>query len=91
MPAYRTCNANVTVDIIEPRSMFERRLQQLDLRLSRTFQLGGSRRLRGNFDLYNVLNASNVLNMNTQYGTTWTNVTQILSGRLLRVGAQFDF
>ena len=29
--------------------------------------------------------------MNTQYGPTWTNVTQILSGRLLRVGAQFDF
>ena len=71
--------------------MFEPRLQQVDLRISRVFQLGGSRRLRGNFDVYNVLNASNVLNMNTQYGATWTNVTQILSGRLLRVGAQFDF
>ena len=90
-PTTGACNANVTVDVIEPRSMFEKRLQQLDLRLSRTFQLGGSRRLRGNFDVYNVLNASNVLNMNTQYGATWTNVTQILSGRLLRVGAQFDW
>ena len=64
-PPTGACNANVTVDVIEPRSMFEQRLQQLDLRLSRTFQLGGSRRLRGNFDVYNVLNASNVLNMNT--------------------------
>jgi hypothetical protein len=90
-PPTGACNANVTVDIIEPRSMFEPRLQQVDLRLSRVFQLGGSRRLRGNFDVYNVLNASNVLNMNTQYGATWTNVTQILSGRLLRVGAQFDW
>ena len=27
----------------------------------------------------------------TTNGATWTNVTQILSGRLLRVGAQFDF
>jgi hypothetical protein len=85
------CNANVTIDIIPPRSMFEPRLQQVDLRISRVFRLGGTRRLRGNFDVYNLLNASNVLNMNTQYGTTWTNVNQILSGRLLRVGAQFDF
>jgi hypothetical protein len=71
--------------------MFEDRLQQVDLRLSRVFSLGGSRRLRGNFDVYNLLNASNVLNMNTTYGASWTNVTQILSGRLLRLGAQFDF
>ena len=85
------CNANVTVELIPPRSMFEERLQQVDLRISRVFRLGGARRLRGNFDVYNLLNASNVLNMNTTYGPTWTNVTQILSGRLLRVGAQFDF
>jgi hypothetical protein len=85
------CNANVTVELIPPRSMFEARLQQVDLRLSRVFRLGGTRRVRGNFDVYNVLNAGNVLNMNTTYGPTWTNVTQILSGRLLRVGAQFDF
>ena len=85
------CTANVTVELIPPRSMFEERLQQVDLRISRVFGLGGSRRVRGNFDVYNLLNASNVLNMNTTYGSTWTNVTQILSGRLLRVGAQFDF
>jgi len=85
------CNANVTVEIIPPRSKFEARLQQVDLRVSRVFRLGGARRVRGNFDVYNVLNASNVLNMNTAYGPTWTNVLQILSGRLLRVGAQFDF
>ena len=86
-----TCTANVTVDLIPARTMFEDRLQQVDLRLSKVFSLGGSRRLRGNFDVYNLLNASNVLNMNTTYGPTWTNVTQILSGRLLRLGAQFDF
>ena len=86
-----TCTANVTVELIPARTMFEDRLQQVDLRLSKVFNLGGSRRLRGNFDVYNLLNASNVLNMNTTYGPTWTNVTQILSGRLLRLGAQFDF
>ena len=34
------CNANVTVDIIEPRSMFEARLQQVDLRISRVVPAG---------------------------------------------------
>jgi hypothetical protein len=63
----------------------------VDLRFSKAIRLGGTHRLRGNLDVYNVLNASNVLNMNTQYGATWRNVTQILSGRLFRVGAQFDF
>jgi hypothetical protein len=29
--------------------------------------------------------------MNTTYGAAWKTPTQILSGRLLRVGAQFDF
>ena len=90
-PIGGACTANVTVDLIPARTMFEERLQQVDLRISRVFRLGGSRRLRGNFDVYNLFNASNVLNMNTTYGPTWTNVTQILSGRLLRLGAQFDF
>jgi hypothetical protein len=85
------CNANVTIELTPPRSMFEPRLQQLDLRTSRAFRLGGTRRLRANLDVYNVLNASNVLNMNAQFGPSWRNVTQILAGRLLRVGAQFDF
>jgi hypothetical protein len=85
------CNANVTIPLIPDKTMFEDRLQQVDLRFSRVFRFGGTTALRANLDIYNVLNASNVLNMNTNYGATWTNVTQILSGRLLRIGAQFDF
>jgi len=29
--------------------------------------------------------------MNTTYGSTWKDVTQILNGRQLRVSVQFDF
>ena len=89
-----TCNGTVSVDLIPPNTIFEPRLQQVDLRFSRSFRLGGTRRVRGNFDVYNVFNASNVLNMNTTYsppGGVWQDVTQILGGRLLRVGAQLDF
>ena len=89
--AAAVCNANVTVDIIEPQTMYEPRQQQLDLRLSRLFRLGSTRRLRGNFDIYNLCNASDVLAQSNAYGPTWRNVTSILTGRMLRVGAQYDF
>lgn len=86
-----TCNANVTVELIPPTVLFEPRLQQLDLRFSRAVPLGGTRRLRADFDVYNVFNASNVLSMNTTYGAGWRDVRQILGGRLVRLGGQFDF
>ena len=86
-----TCNANVTVDLIPPTELFEPRLQQLDLRFSRIVRLGGTRRLRADFDIYNLFNASNVISMNTTYGSVWQDVRQILGGRLVKLGAQFDF
>jgi carboxypeptidase family protein len=89
--AAAACNANVTIDLIPPQTMFESRQQQLDLRFSRLFRLGSTRRLRGNLDIYNVINASDVLAQSTTYGPTWRNVTSILTGRMLRVSAQFDF
>ena len=86
-----TCNANRTIELIPPSTLFEPRLQQVDLRFSRVFQMGGTRRVRPSLDIYNLLNASNVINMNVTYGSAWKDATQILSGRLLRLGAQFDF
>ena len=89
-----TCAANVTVELLPPNTVFEPRLQQVDLRFSKIVRLGRTRRLRGDVDVYNILNASNVLNMNTTYsppGGVWQDVTQILGGRLVRLGARFDF
>ena len=85
------CNANRTVELIAPQTMFEPRLQQVDLRFSRVFRFGGTRRLRPSLDVYNLLNASNVINENITYGPAWRDAVQILSGRLLRIGAQLDF
>ena len=86
-----TCNANVTVELLPPTEVFEPRLQQLDLRFSRIFGLGATRRVRADFDIYNLFNANNVISMNTTYGSGWRDVRQILGGRLIRLGAQFDF
>lgn len=86
-----TCNANVTVDLIPPTVLFEPRLQQVDFRFSRILRLGGTRTLRGDLDIYNIVNAGNVLSMNTTYGAGWQDVRQILGGRLVRLGGQFGF
>lgn len=85
-----TCTATVTVPLVPTGQMFEPRLQQLDLRVSRTFRLD-KLRMRGNLDVANIFNASNVLNLQRQYGPTYLNVLQIMGGRLVKVGAQFDF
>src|SRR5262249_7329808 len=52
-----TCNANVNVELIALNTRYEDRLQQFDLRFTRLFKLKRVT-LRGNFDIYNVLNGS---------------------------------
>jgi hypothetical protein len=85
------CNATLRTELVPPNTMFEPRLTQVDVRVSRLFRLGGTSRLRGTLDIYNVFNASNVLSMTPTYGPAWLNAAQVLSARLLRIGAQLDF
>jgi hypothetical protein len=80
----------VTTELIAPNSMFEDRIRQLDIRLTRVFKIGGAR-AQGMFDVYNVLNASPVLAVNTRYGPSWLRVQDIMAGRLFKIGAQLDF
>ena len=89
-------DANVTVNVMKPFSTFGDRIQQIDLRFAKSIPIGAGRRLRGNFDLYNFLNSSVVLTQNNTYPgagarSTWQQPTQILGGRLMKVGVQIDF
>lgn len=82
---------NQILSLIVPNTQFEKRITQVDMRLTRIFRLGGARRFQVMFDLYNVLNANSVLSINTRFGAAWLTPTQILAGRLAKFGAQFDF
>ena len=77
-------------NLVEPQTMFEDRIQQVDVRFSRSFQVRGVR-VQGMLDIYNVLNASPILAINTTYGPSWLNPTSILDARLFKVGMQLDF
>jgi hypothetical protein len=83
--------ANVTVtNIIEPMTMFEERLNQLDIRFIRNFRVAGVR-VQGTFDVYNAFNAAAVLAENYQYGATWRSPTSVLDARIFKVGVQMEF
>ncbi|HEY7172444.1 MAG TPA: carboxypeptidase regulatory-like domain-containing protein [Vicinamibacterales bacterium] len=83
--------ANVTVDVIAPQTVFEDRINQLDMRFTKRFRLGGGVRLDANLDLYNVINGSSILATNGRYGSSWLTPTQVLGGRLFKFGAQLNF
>jgi hypothetical protein len=88
-----TCNQTVVVDLIPPFSLYGDRIQQVDLRFSRNFPLG-TRKLQGNFDIYNILNASTVLNEQPGFRVVdnqWRNAIQIMGGRLVKFSAQLTF
>jgi hypothetical protein len=84
------CTATVSIALLEPNTRRENRLSQLDLRLIKRVQIGGSR-LQGVLDVYNVFNRSNVLLVNTNYGREWLRPTEVLPGRLFKFGVQLDF
>jgi hypothetical protein len=88
------CTGTLTINnLIEPFTMREDRLTQLDLRATKTFNLG-PKRLQAMFDVYNVFNAATILSQVSTYSpgpTGWLRPTRILGGRLFKFGAQFDF
>ncbi len=83
---------NVTIDLLPAGSAY------LSTIASRNW-MSGSRRccasarrtLQANVDLYNALNASTVLQVNSTYGPNWLMPTQILDARLLKFSVQVDF
>ncbi len=78
------------VALVEPNTLYEDRLTQVDLRFAKIFRAGRAR-LRADFDLYNVLNARTILAVNSTYGTQWRRPSSVLGGRMWKLGGQFDF
>ncbi|MBZ5559438.1 MAG: carboxypeptidase regulatory-like domain-containing protein [Acidobacteriia bacterium] len=76
--------------LIAPGTMYGDRVTQLDARFGKMFRVQRYR-IQASLDLFNVLNSSAILALNTTYGSAWQNPTQILQGRLAKVGMQIDF
>jgi hypothetical protein len=80
-----------TVNLIQPDSVHGDRLNQVDVRFSKRFNLGSSARVAVNADLYNLTNSNWIIGYTSTYGPNFMRPAQVLSPRLFKLGAQFDF
>jgi hypothetical protein len=82
--------ATATIDLIPFGSVFADRINQVDFRVTKSARVGRVR-LEPMLDVFNLFNASPILGVNTRYGTSWLTPTQILPGRLFKLGVQLNF
>jgi hypothetical protein len=82
--------ANVTVNIVQPGTLYGERLNQFDLRIAKILRFE-ARRLNIALDIYNLLNTSAVESYQQTFGPQWLSPTAIIPARFAKVGLQFDF
>ena len=80
---------NITVNIVEPGTMYGEGLNQVDLRPAKILRFG-TRRVSFNVDLYNALNGNAVLQDSNTYGN-WLQPQGILVGRSVKMSVQYTF
>jgi hypothetical protein len=85
-------SGNVTVNLIEPFTVFADRRNNVDLRIAKIFRYGRTRTQVG-IDVYNLTNTDVVTSYNETFvaGGTWLRPTGIQPARYMKVSAQFDF
>jgi len=83
-----------TVNVFIPNTVFGDRLNQLDIRFTKIFKIGGGT-LDTDFDLYNAFNSDASLSLNNTYsgtnGGAWLKPTAIIQGRIFKAGFRWDF
>jgi hypothetical protein len=82
----------VTVNLIEPGTVWGDRANVIDLRLAKVLRFGRTRTNVG-VDIYNLFNSSAVLNYNTAFnaGGNWLVPTTVIQSRFAKVSASIDF
>ena len=87
------CTATVTINLIEPKTLYGERMNQFDIRVAKIFTVNRVR-VQGSMDLYNAFNSNAVLQLNNTYGTngaSWLVPQAILNGRLVKFDIQVSF
>ncbi len=83
---------NVTVNLLEPGTLYGDRTNELNLRVGKIIRIGRTRMNVG-LDVFNLLNAAPVLSYNQSFipGGSWLTPVTIMKARFMKIGAQFDF
>jgi hypothetical protein len=83
----------ITVNLIEPGTLYGERVNQVDMRFAKILRFGRTRSTVG-LDLYNLANTAAVLTYNQTYSpttTTWLRPTSVLQPRIIKISASVDF
>ena len=81
--------ANITIDLVEPYTVFLPRRNELDMRFGKLLRAGRARSILS-VDVYNLLNIDTVVNANQNFAV-WLRPTQILNARVVKFSVQFDY
>jgi hypothetical protein len=82
--------ASQTVSLTERGEERYDDVKMVDLRFSRPFRFG-SRRISPQVDIFNIGNASTIVNRTNALGTSYLAPVEILAPRIIRVGFSLDF
>jgi hypothetical protein len=88
---------NITVNLIEPGTLYGNRVNQLDLRLAKNVRFGGKRTMLS-VDLYNALNTGAILTYNAAYApptatapSVFRQPLTVATPLMVRFTAEFSF
>jgi hypothetical protein len=83
----------ITVNLIEPGTLYGERVNQVDMRFAKVLRFGRTRSTVG-LDLYNLANNDAVLTYNQTFSpttTTWLRPNSVLQPRIIKISASVDF
>ena len=79
-----------TVNVMQPGTVYGDRLNQIDFRATKIFNVGKGR-LETNFDVYNLGNSDAILTQINTFGATWLRPTAVIQPRFVKFTARYDF
>ena len=91
-PFAGVAGTTITVNLIEPGTLYGDRVNQFDIRVAKILRFGRTRTNIG-FDVYNVMNKAAILSYNQGFipNGTWLAPTSIQQSRFAKFSAQIDF
>ena len=101
-PLQGGANTSRVVPLVKPGTQYTPRRTQLDLRVSKSFVLTGSKKVQVMADIFNAFNSNAAVGatsnageppaaINTTYGSQWLKPLNILQARYVKIGAQLTF
>ena len=74
------------VNLLQPGTNYADRFHQVDIRLSKSFEIGAEARAWVTLDIANLLNDNTIIDQNNTYGPVWLGPDELLFGRIFKPG-----